>query len=102
MSRISPEKPIPIKSKRNFLYLLALSPYVLHLTVQIMREPSPTSSSVTEQQTRSDFDLPSHCGSTSRDKIAASMPIVYEGEDDHGRKEAKKNSGHKGGCRIAT
>lgn len=84
MSSIGTEEPIPIKSNRKLLYLLTLSFYVLHLTVQILREPSPTSFSMTEQQVReATFDLPIHCGSICRDKVATSLDIIYEGKDDH-------------------
>ena len=55
VSSIGTEEPIPIKSDRNLLYLLTLSSYALHLAVQIMREPLPTSFSLKEQQVRSGF-----------------------------------------------
>jgi len=47
MPRICPKEPVAIKSNGNLQHILALFSYVLHLIIQVLREPSPRSYFVT-------------------------------------------------------
>jgi hypothetical protein len=62
VSSAGTEEPISIESNRHFLYLLALSFYVFHLTLQVIRELLPGLCFVTEQPVSNNFDSPPHCG----------------------------------------